>query len=84
MLLGATYGRAGNFSRAIDAYERSVALKPDALACKTLAALLFEVRHDRARAIALWEQSLELDRDQPDVKRFLKMYAPNPPADPGR
>jgi predicted AlkP superfamily phosphohydrolase/phosphomutase/tetratricopeptide (TPR) repeat protein len=73
-LLGATFGRQGDFSRAIDAYQRSVALEPTALACKTLAALLFEVRHDRAGAVALWERSLELDRNQPDVQRFLKVY----------
>jgi len=73
-LLGATYGRASDFGRAIDAYERSVALAPTALACKTLAALVFEVRHDRARAVALWEQSIELDRNQPDVKHFLDRY----------
>src|SRR5207249_872490 len=84
-LLGATYGRQGDFEHAIDAYERAIALQPTALACKTLAALLFEIRHDRTRAVALWEQSLQLDRDQPDVRRFLNQYAPSsPPADPAR
>jgi tetratricopeptide (TPR) repeat protein len=73
-VLGATYGEAGDYDAAIDAYQRSVAIEPTALACKTLAALLFEIRHDRARARELWEQSLELDRRQPDVQRFLSQY----------
>jgi tetratricopeptide (TPR) repeat protein len=73
-VLGATYGEAGDYEAAIDAYQRSVAIEPTALACKTLAALLFEIRHDRARARELWEQSLALDRRQPDVQRFLSQY----------
>jgi len=73
-LVGAAYGRAGQFDRAIDAYERAVALDPTPLACKTLAALIFEIRGDRPRAVALWRQSLELDRNQPDVRRFLDAY----------
>ena len=77
-LLGATYGRAGAYAEAIDAYERSVALAPSPLACKTLAALLFEVRHDRARAVSLWRQSLDLDPKQPDVQRFLERYGTDP------
>ena len=40
--LGGTYGRTGDLGHAIEAYERSVALEPTALACKTLAALVFE------------------------------------------
>ena len=58
----------------MDAYERSVAFEPTALGCKTLAALVFEVRHDRTRAIALWEHSLQLDKSQPDVKQFLQEF----------
>jgi tetratricopeptide (TPR) repeat protein len=77
-LLGATYGRAGAYDEAIDAYERSVALAPSPLACKTLAALLFEIRHDRARAVSLWRQSLDLDPRQPDVRRFLERYDSKP------
>src|SRR5262249_33306796 len=73
-VLGGAYGRSGDFAHAIDAYEHSVALKPTALACKTLAALVFEVRHDRARAVQLWEQSLELDRNQPDVQQFVQQF----------
>ena len=73
-LLGATYGRSEDLQSAIAAYERSVSLEPTALSCKTLAALVFEVRHDRARAITLWEQSLALDRHQPDVEEFLRRY----------
>jgi predicted AlkP superfamily phosphohydrolase/phosphomutase/Tfp pilus assembly protein PilF len=73
-LLGGAYGRAGDLEHAIDAYERSVALQPTALACKTLAALVFEVRHDRVRALQLWEQSLELDRNQPDVQQFVRRF----------
>jgi hypothetical protein len=46
------------------------------LACKTLAALVFEVRGDRARALRLWEQSLELDSNQPDVRDFVRRFAP--------
>jgi predicted AlkP superfamily phosphohydrolase/phosphomutase/tetratricopeptide (TPR) repeat protein len=74
-LLGGAYGRTGDLERALDAYERSVALQPTALACKTLAALVFEVRHDRERAVRLWEQSLELDRNQPDVQQFVRRFA---------
>jgi cytochrome c-type biogenesis protein CcmH/NrfG len=73
-ILGATYGEGGDYDAAIDAYQRSVSIEPTALACKTLAALLFEIRHDRARARELWEQSLELDRRQPDVQKFLSQY----------
>jgi predicted AlkP superfamily phosphohydrolase/phosphomutase/tetratricopeptide (TPR) repeat protein len=73
-LLGGAYGRAGDFEQAIEAYQRSVALQPTALACKTLAALIFEVRHDRSRALQLWEQSLELDRNQPDVQQFVRQF----------
>lgn len=73
-MLGAAAGRAGDFPAAMGAYEKSISLKPTALACKTLAALYFEVRKDRVRALALWEQSLELDPDQPDVRNFLKRY----------
>src|SRR5262249_26860678 len=74
MMVGAASGRAGEDDAAIDAYERSIAIEPTALACKTLAALVFEVRRDRRRAVALWEQSLTLDRHQPDVERFLQKY----------
>ena len=77
-LLGGAYGRAGDLTQAIAAYERSVALQPTALACKTLAALVFEVRKDRARAVQLWEQSLELDRNQPDVQQFVRQFATAP------
>ena len=77
-VLGAAYGRIGQLEHAMDAYEHSVALEPTALSCKTLAALVFEVRHDRTRAIALWEQSLQLDKNQPDVKRFLQEFGGGP------
>jgi tetratricopeptide (TPR) repeat protein len=77
-VLGAAYGRLGDLERALDAYEHSVRLEPSALACKTLAALVFEVRHDRTRAIALWQQSLQLDRNQPDVQRFLQEFSGGP------
>jgi tetratricopeptide (TPR) repeat protein len=75
-MLGAALGRAGELDSAIEAYERSISLKPTALACKTLAALVFERRKDSARAIALWRQSLALDPKQPDVTAFLRRYAP--------
>jgi predicted AlkP superfamily phosphohydrolase/phosphomutase/Tfp pilus assembly protein PilF len=78
MMIGATYGRAGDFDRAIDAYERSVAIEPSALACKTLAALVFEIRHDRARAVALWTESLAIDRHQRDVEQFLQQFGKSP------
>jgi predicted AlkP superfamily phosphohydrolase/phosphomutase/Tfp pilus assembly protein PilF len=74
-MLGAALGRAGELDSAIDAYERSISLKPTALACKTLAALVFERRKDSARAIALWRQSLALDPKQADVTAFLRRYA---------
>jgi tetratricopeptide (TPR) repeat protein len=77
-LLGGAYGRTGDFEHAIDAYERSVALSPTALARKTLAALMFEIRHDRVRAVQLWQQSLELDQNQADVQQFLRQFAGAP------
>lgn len=73
-LLGGAYGRAGEYEPAIDAYQRSIDLRPTPLACKTLAALMFEVRHDRAKAVQLWKQSLELDRNQPDVQQFVRRF----------
>ncbi len=74
-MLGAALGRAGDLDSATEAYERSVSLKPTPLACKTLAALVFERRKDSERAVALWRQSLALDPNQPDVKAFLRRYA---------
>lgn len=73
-LLGAIYGRMEQFDPAISAYEQSIQIEPTALACKTLAALVFEIHHDRAKAVKLWQQSLELDRHQPDVQQFLSRY----------
>jgi tetratricopeptide (TPR) repeat protein len=70
---GAAEGRAGDVDAAYRAYERSVSLRPSPVACKTLAALAFE-RRDRARAVALWKQSLALDPDQPDVRAFLRRF----------
>jgi tetratricopeptide (TPR) repeat protein/predicted AlkP superfamily phosphohydrolase/phosphomutase len=75
-MLGAAWGREGRLDRATQAYERSVALEPTALGCKTLAALVFGERRERARAVSLWRQSLALDPDQPDVQEFLKRYDP--------
>ena len=74
-MLGAALGRAGELDSAIEAYERSISLKPTALACKTLAALVFERRKDVGRAVTLWRQSLALDPNQPDVAAFLSRYA---------
>ena len=73
-MLGGAFARASRWEEAIAADERSVALKPTASACKALAALVFEKRHDRARAVALWRQSLALKPDQPDVRSFLKKW----------
>jgi len=73
-MLGAARGRAGQLDAALRAYERSVALQPTPLGCKTLAALVFERRHDRRRAVRLWQQSLALDPQQPDVAAFLEKY----------
>jgi tetratricopeptide (TPR) repeat protein len=73
-MLGAARGRAGQLDAALRAYERSVALQPTPLGCKTLAALVFERRHDRRRAVRLWQQSLALDPHQPDVEAFLQQY----------
>lgn len=74
-MLGNAFARASRWDDAVGAYERSVALRPTALTCKALAALLFEKRHDRARAVALWKQSLTLKPDQPDVRNFLKRWS---------
>ena len=71
-LLGAARGRAGRTADAIAAYERSVSLSPTPLACNTLAALVVSSGGDPARAAALWRQSLALDPDQPDIRRFLE------------
>ena len=73
-MLGAAYGRLEDYPKAIDAYERSVRIQPTALACKTLAALVFEIEHDHPRAVSLWRQSLALDSSQQDVRAFLKRY----------
>jgi len=72
--LGAALARASRWEEAIAANERSVALRPSAPTCNALAGLLFEKRHDRARAVALWKQSLALKPDQPDVRSLLKNY----------
>ena len=71
-MLGAAYGRASQLEDAIGAFEKSVAAQPTPLTCKTLALLLYEVRHDRARAAALGKQSLALQPGQPDVEALLK------------
>ena len=73
-MLGAARGSLGDLDGAVVAYERSVELKPTALACKTLAALLFEERKDRVRAVALWRQSLDLDPTQAEVRSFLRRH----------
>lgn len=73
-MLGAALGRQGDLEAAIRAYERSVSIRPTALACKTLAALVYEVRKDPRRAADLWKQSLELDPNQPEVREFLRRY----------
>jgi predicted AlkP superfamily phosphohydrolase/phosphomutase/cytochrome c-type biogenesis protein CcmH/NrfG len=87
-LLGAAYGRLARFDESIGAYEKSVEVAPTALSCKTLAALVFERRKDRPRAVALWKQSLDLDNNQPDVRGFLRAYGdksgpPSPSPGPG-
>ena len=80
-MLGAAHGREGRLDLAVEAYERSVSLGPTPLACKTLAALLLDQRRDRRRAVALWRQSLSLDPEQPDVRRFLRRYGAAAPLD---
>jgi tetratricopeptide (TPR) repeat protein/predicted AlkP superfamily phosphohydrolase/phosphomutase len=70
-LLGASNGRAQRYDDAIAAYERAVALRPTALACKSLAVLQYYRRRDAPRAIALWKQSLTLDPNQLDVRDLL-------------
>ncbi|MGH9365009.1 MAG: tetratricopeptide repeat protein, partial [Thermoanaerobaculia bacterium] len=82
--LGAALARASRWEEAIAAYERAVAARPTASACKALAGLLFEKRHDRARAVALWKQSLALKPDQPDVRNFLKNYGGDEAGSPKR
>jgi tetratricopeptide (TPR) repeat protein len=71
---GAALGRAADYRGAIAAFERSVAIQPTPLACKSLAALVFEEQKDRPRAVALWKQSLALDPGQRDVQLFLDRY----------
>lgn len=73
-MLGAAEGRKGNIDGAIAAYERSIALKPTALACKTLAALLVGKKGSRDRALSLWKESLEIDPNQSDVRDFLRQF----------
>jgi cytochrome c-type biogenesis protein CcmH/NrfG len=72
-MLGAAQGRAGSTDLAVAAYERSVAIRPGPLTCKTLAALVFE-KNDPRRAVELWKQSLALDPSQRDVREFLRRY----------
>jgi tetratricopeptide (TPR) repeat protein len=74
-MMGAALGREGKYREAIPAFEHSVALKPSPLACKSLAALVFEEEKDRTRAVSLWKQSLALDPSQEDVRGFLQRYA---------
>jgi tetratricopeptide (TPR) repeat protein len=76
-MLGAAFGRQARLGDAMAAYEESVRLRPTALACKTLAALVFEERHDRQRAVGLWTQSLGLDPAQEDVRAFLRRFGPS-------
>jgi predicted AlkP superfamily phosphohydrolase/phosphomutase/tetratricopeptide (TPR) repeat protein len=71
-MLGAAYGRASKMEDAIGAYEKSVAAQPTPLTCNTLALLLYEVRHDKTRATALWKQSLAIQPGQRDVEALLK------------
>ncbi len=73
-MLGAAYGRLGALDKALEAYQRSVAIQPTPLALNTLAALYLEHRHDRATAVALWRRSLALAPDQADVRRFVASY----------
>lgn len=80
-VLGAAYGRAGQKERAIAAYERSVALRPTPLGCKTLGVLIMD--RDRARAVRLFRQSLALDPNQPDVRGLLEKHGA-PPAQSSR
>jgi tetratricopeptide (TPR) repeat protein len=71
-MLGASDGRSQRYDDAIGAYERSVALHPTALACKSLGILEYYRRRDSTRAAALWRQSLTLDPDQPEVRNLLR------------
>jgi len=71
---GAALGRNGEQDRALEAYEKSVAIRPGPANCKILAALVFSRRHDVARAVALWKQSLALDPSQADVRNFLARF----------
>ena len=71
-MLGAAYGRASKMEDAIGAYEKSVAAGPTPLTCNTLALLLYEIRHDRDRAVALWKRSLQLQPGQKDVEALLE------------
>ena len=77
-MLGASDGRAGLYDDAIAAYERSVALRPTALACKSLGILVYFRRRDPIRAGALWRQSLALDPEQPDVRDLLRRSSASP------
>lgn len=75
-MLGATYGRLGEFDRAIEAYQRSWIHGPTAMAGKTLAALIFHHQGDREGAVRWWRLSYRLDSDQPDVRAFLEGHDP--------
>ena len=73
-LLAASNGRSQRYDDAIAAYERSVALRPTALACKSLGILEYFRRRDPGRAMILWKQSLALDPNQPDVQDLLRRF----------
>ncbi len=75
-MLGATYGRLGEFDRAIEAYESSWNLDPTAMAGKTLAALIFHHHGDHEGAVHWWRLSYRLDSNQPDVRAFLETHDP--------
>jgi predicted Zn-dependent protease len=73
--LGAAQGRASRPQEALASYERSVSISPTPLSLKTLAALVFELKKDRPRAVELWKRSLALQPAQPDVQAFLSRYS---------
>lgn len=61
---------------AIAAFEAAIERKPDFAPAYTNLANMLALRGNVRKAVALWQRSLELDPDQPEVKDNLERYLP--------
>lgn len=60
----------------IAAFEAAIERKPDFAPAYTNLANMLALRGNARKAVALWQRSLELDPDQPEVKDNLERYIP--------